>query len=251
VVEHRWWCSAGTWSHADPPEGFDVYVVKTATLLPRINPCALILRPLADSGYLNRIGVRNPGIGRVLADLPDVPGERVVSVLGFSATEWGLLAGHVEAAEAPSLELNLSCPNTEAEPVGTDPRATGSAVALARGKFSGELGAKLPPTADVEVARRCEAEGANYLCLSNTLGTPLGGMSGRPLRALALDCIARIAQCVSIPIVGGGGILAREDAQPYLDAGATDLFMGTANLLAGAVPEAAVERAVSEPEGEQ
>jgi dihydroorotate dehydrogenase len=92
------------------------------------------------------------------------------------------------------------------------------------------------------VARVCEDEGVDYLVLCNTLGTPLGGMSGRPLRALALDCVARVAPHVSIPIVAGGGIIDRErDGQAFLDAGATDLFVGTGNILNGCVPEAAWE----------
>jgi dihydroorotate dehydrogenase len=235
--EPFWWCAAGTWSHAYPPAGFDYYVVKTATIAERINPCPLVLRALPDDGYLNRIGVRNPGINAVLADLCDVPGERVVSVLGFMPEHWGWLATAAEAQ--PVLELNLSCPNTEAEPVGTDPEATSRAVSIARSRFHGRLGAKLPPTASADVGRACEEAGADYLTLCNTLGTPLGGLSGRPLRALSLDCIDRVANATTLHIVGGGGILSRKDAQQYLDAGAMDLFMGTANLLAGHVPEAA------------
>jgi len=211
----RWWCSAGTWSHADPPPGFDVYVLKTATLEPRINPCPLVLRELPDGGYLNRIGVRNPGLSAVLDDLPDLPGERVVSVLGFTRDEWWVLGTMAESAAVPVLE--------------------------ARKSYSGRLGAKLPPTASVDVALACVEEGANYLCLSNTLGTPMGGMSGRPLRAMALECIARIAPHVSIPIVGGGGILHRANGPAYLDRGATDLFMGTAHILNGYAPEAVRE----------
>jgi dihydroorotate dehydrogenase len=238
-TEVRWWCSAGTWSHAKPPPGFDVYVVKTATVQARVNPCPLVRRALPDGGYLNHIGVRNPGIKAVLETLPDVPGERVISVLGFTWKEWASLAWYAQEASVPTLELNLSCPNTEAEPVGTDAKATGLAVAHVRHTFEGTLGAKLPPTASADVARACVSAGAGYLALCNTLSTPLGGMSGRPLRALALDCIDRCASAnLGVPIVGGGGILSRDDAQVYLDAGADDLFMGTANILAGAVPEA-------------
>lgn len=235
----KWWCAAGTWSHAEPPAGFDVYVLKTATINPRIHPCELVLRALPDGGYLNRIGVRNPGLAAVLSSLPDVPGRRVVSVLGFAADEWMVLAAMAEDAAVETLELNLSCPNTEAQPVGTDVDATARAVAAAREQFDGILGAKLPPLAGADVGRACEDAGAEYLCLSNTLDTADGGLSGRPLRPLALACIARIAPCVGIPIVGGGGILSRADAQPYLDAGATDLFIGTGNILNGCVPEAA------------
>lgn len=235
----RWWCAAGTWSHSDPPPGFDVYVSKTATLLPRPDPCSVVLRALPDGGYLNRVGVRNLGLAAVLADLPSVPGELVVSILGFEAAEWQVLTEMADKAAVDGLELNLSCPNTEVEPVGADPVATAKAVRGAREVYKGCLGAKLPPTVSADVVRACEAEGADYLCLVNALNTPLGGLSGRPLRALALDCIARVAGIMSIPIVGGGGLLTRDDAQLYLDAGATDVFMGTGNLLNGASPEAA------------
>lgn len=231
----RWWCAAGTWSHADPPPGFDRYVLKTATLEPRI-VWPIVIRALPDYGYLNRIGVCNPGLAAVLDDLPNVPGGLVVSILGFDQFEWADLAALADRAEVPTLELNLSCPNTEVAP---NMRATQRAVRQARQSYHGELGAKLGPTVGVGVAKACEAEGADYLCLCNTLDTPLGALSGRPLRALALDCIARIAPHVAIPIVGGGGILRNEDAYAYLGAGATDVFRGTANLFAGHTPEAA------------
>jgi dihydroorotate dehydrogenase (NAD+) catalytic subunit len=228
----RWWCAAGTWQHDAPPAGFDVYVAKTATLHPRLSPGPLVRRALPDDGYLNRVGIRNPGLAALLADLPVVRGALIVSILGFEPGEWGTLAGLVEeGAVADGLELNLSCPNTEAEPVSVDLAVAAEAVREARRAYNWRLGAKLSPTVSTDVARACEAEGADYLCLTNSLGIAFGGLSGRPLRALALDCIARCAAVVSIPIVGGGGIMTREDAGLYVDAGATDVFMGSANIV--------------------
>lgn len=241
MTDAEWWCSAGTWSHDSPPLGFDYYVFKTCTLEPRVNPCELVLRSLPGCGYLNRIGVRNPSLDVFLLDIPSVPGHAVVSVLGMAMHEWASLALKCERAGVKVLELNLSCPNTECEPVGADAKATYRAVSAARHKFGGRLGAKLPPTVSEEVAGACRSAGADYLCLSNTLGTPIGGMSGLPLRSLALDCIHRISKAVPMHIVGGGGIMQKDDMWDYMSYGANDLFMGTRNILNGCVPEASNE----------
>lgn len=230
----RWWCASGTWEHAKPPPGFDYYVLKTATLGPR--DWTDVAREkltggwtaLPDTGYLNEIGLRNPGVTALLRDPPAVPGHRVLSVIGQDAEEWSGLATAAEVARIPILELNMKWARRGSEHY---------PIRMIRAIYSGRLGVKLPPTANARAAEFCEHYGADYLCLTNSLPTPMGGLSGRPLRALALRRIAEAAGRVKIPIVGGGGLIERADAEHYLSAGATDLFIGAGNLVRGGRPE--------------
>ena len=57
-----------------------------------------------------------------------------------------------------------------------------------------------------------------------------GWLSGPAIRPIALRSVARTASRVSIPIVGGGGVMSAEDAQQFFAAGARAVQVGTALL---------------------
>ena len=103
-----------------------------------------------------------------------------------------------------------------------------------------------PNVTDIrEMARVCEAEGADGLSLINTLQAldvdletrrpvlrnVLGGLSGPAIRPIALRMVWQAAQVVKIPICGIGGIMSAEDAVKFLLCGATAVQVGTANYL--------------------
>ena len=102
---------------------------------------------------------------------------------------------------------------------------------------------KLTPTAQDQaaVARAAEVAGADALSLINTvpgiafdpgsgkrwLGAGSGGQSGPAVRALALHQVAQVADAVTVPIVGMGGIASGRDAADFMRAGATCVAVGT------------------------
>jgi dihydroorotate dehydrogenase (NAD+) catalytic subunit len=106
---------------------------------------------------------------------------------------------------------------------------------------------KLSPnvTDIVEVARACEAEGADGLSLINTLlGMRLdlktrrpvlrnitGGLSGPAVFPVALRMIYQVYQGVRVPLVGIGGISSAKDVLEMMLAGATAVQVGSANLV--------------------
>ena len=102
-----------------------------------------------------------------------------------------------------------------------------------------------PNVADIrEAALAAQEGGADAVSLINTLtgmaidvhtrkpilANVTGGLSGPAVRPVALRMVYEVAQAVSIPIVGMGGILTGEDAVAFLLAGATAVMVGTANL---------------------
>ena len=58
-----------------------------------------------------------------------------------------------------------------------------------------------------------------------------GGMSGPPLKPIALKAVSDVARVVPVPILGAGGIMNHQDALQFLMAGATAIQVGTATFV--------------------
>ncbi len=138
---------------------------------------------------------------------------------------------------AAVIELNLSCPNVDeaadsaAEIVAACRAATGLPLYA-------KLSAAHPDVA--EVARAVAAAGADGLSLINTLrATALdrelrpvlargsGGLSGPPLKPVALHAVSVCREATGLPIVGMGGIESGRDALEFAACGAHDVALGT------------------------
>ena len=102
-----------------------------------------------------------------------------------------------------------------------------------------------PNVTDIaEIARACEAEGADGLCLINTLlgmridlntKRPLlqnrtGGLSGPAVFPVALRMVWDVYEAVKLPLIGCGGVSSAEDAAEMMLAGAAAVEVGAANL---------------------
>lgn len=207
------------------------------------------------SGVMNSVGLANPGVAGMLARQGDYlrglerRGCRVIlQAAGHSAGE---LCRAVELYEelapwASAIELNVSCPNLErgGALLGGTPRAATEVVRAVRPLTSRPLLVKLAPVDVAEVARACEAAGADALSLVNTLNgmsidvrtrrsrlsRPTGGVSGPAIHAVAVRMVWEAAQAVSIPVNGMGGVATWQDAAEMILAGATAVSVGTASL---------------------
>ena len=213
------------------------------------------------AGMLNAIGLQNVGVDAFLSEKLPALREHDTAVVAnvFGETE----AEYVEVCEkldgAPGLaaiELNVSCPNTEAGGMifGNDPAALARVTRACRRAARMPLWVKLSPNVtDIrEVARAAEAEGADALSLVNTfvgmsvdvlkarpvLANVSGGLSGPAIRPLAVWMTWQVRRAVQVPIIGMGGIMTARDAMEFILAGATAVQVGTANFVA---PRAAVD----------
>jgi len=103
-----------------------------------------------------------------------------------------------------------------------------------------------PNVTDVAlIAEAVEAAGANAVSLINTitgmsidiekrvphLKNIIGGLSGPAIKPVALRMVWQVANRVSIPVIGIGGIMDANDALEFLIAGATAVQIGTANFI--------------------
>ena len=230
---------------------FSAFVSKTITPEPRAgNPPPRLWEE--GAGMINSIGLPNKGLAGFLEqDLPElgrlgVP--LVVSVMGTSAEEFTtLIEGVAERDEVSALELNISCPNVHSGLiVGEQPGETLLLLKSIRGLTKKPLIVKLTPNvADpAAIAEAAEEGGADAVSLINTvkavafdrasgsrwLGAGAGGLSGPAVRTIALKQVADVAQAVSIPIVGMGGVESGADALDLLRAGARIVAVGTASF---------------------
>jgi dihydroorotate dehydrogenase (NAD+) catalytic subunit len=227
---------------------FHAFVSKTITVEPRQgNPPPRLWE--TPTGMINSIGLPNKGLDGFLAsDLPELaelPVPLVVSVMGFSRDELAHLVARVgERAEVAAIELNVSCPNVETGLVmGADPAETAWAVERVRAVADRPVIVKLTPNASdpAAVGLAAQEAGADALSLVNTLkgmaldprtsrpwlGGTTGGVSGPAIRAIALEQVRSVAERVSIPLIGMGGIASGRDAADFLAAGASFVAVGT------------------------
>jgi dihydroorotate dehydrogenase (NAD+) catalytic subunit len=226
----------------DVAHGLDAYVTKTVTLDARDGHVPVRIAE-TDAGMLNAIGLANPGVDRFLTrNLPELGrlGLPVwVSVGGFSADEYAELCSRLDDhAEVDAIELNVSCPNVESPAQGT-----AQIVAAARLATRKPIWAKLSAAVSnvAEVARAAEDAGADGLSLINTvrglaldaqtlqpiLSMDVGGLSGPPLKAVALAAVYTCYRATRLPIVGMGGVQSGRDVIELVAVGARHVALGT------------------------
>jgi dihydroorotate dehydrogenase (NAD+) catalytic subunit len=178
---------------------------------------------------------------RAAADAAGVP---LIVSLGYSGAEIAQLAPQVRAwADAVELSTHY---------LGEDATPMIEAIAAAKAALDVPVFVKLSPLGREmrAAARAAQAAGADAIVATNSLGPAfgidiasgyplLGGpngygwLSGPALKPLALRCVYDIAQTVSIPVIGVGGISRGEDAVEYLMAGASAVQVCTAAVLRG------------------
>lgn len=207
------------------------------------------------AGMINAVGLQGPGVdGWRRDDLPALQraGARVVaSIWGRTVDDYHRAA--MALADAPvdviAVEVNISCPNTEAGGAmfAHSPEMT-AAVVAATGVCGRPRWAKLSPNAGPqlpEIAAAAVDGGAEAVTLVNTylglsvdpvtgrarLGNGGGGVSGPAIHPLAVRAVADVrAALPDLPIVGVGGVSTVDDVVEFARVGAQAVQVGTATL---------------------
>ncbi|NVY95732.1 dihydroorotate dehydrogenase [Lactobacillus sp. DCY120] len=229
------------------------FVIKSTTLETRAgNP-----RPTTaetTGGWLNAIGLKNPGLKAVLSEklpwlaqtVPHLP--IVASVAGATEAEYLTVAEKLAAAPQVSwLEINISCPNVDQGGLafGTNPQLVEDLTRQIVQRVQKPVFMKLTPnvTDIVPIAQAAERGGAAGLTMINTLtglgfdlstrqpvlahGT--GGLSGRAIHPLAIRMIRQVRTVSRLPIIGVGGVFTAEDVLEMFIAGANAVQVGAAS----------------------
>lgn len=214
---------------------------------PRIAEC--------PSGIINSVGLQNPGIEKVISE--ELPRLRkcfkkpvIANISGFSKEEYQYCCEKINGEEQVEIiEVNISCPNVHngGMSFGTSAKAAEEITRAVKSVTTKPIYMKLSPnvTDITEIARACEAGGAEGISLINTLmgmridlkkkkptiANVMGGFSGSAIFPVALKMVYQVYNTVSIPIIGIGGVSSCEDVLEMMLAGASAVEVGAANLI--------------------
>ncbi len=228
-------------------KGVGAVTTKTVTPKPRRgHPPPNIVR--LPYGYINAIGLRNPGIDGFIPELRGLVekarryGSIVIGSVGAGTVdEYVYVSSKLEDNGVDMVELNVSCPTAkDVYSVGMDLKYLVEVVRETKSVLKIPVAVKLTPSyIDMgKVARLVVDAGADVLAAINTVapatsldidtGKPLlgnpegfGGLSGPAIKPVAIAKVMEIALEVDVPIIGTGGIMDWRDAVEMILAGAS------------------------------
>jgi dihydroorotate dehydrogenase (NAD+) catalytic subunit len=198
-------------------------------------------------GYLNAVGLSNPGapyFAKMLSQNQTVP--IIVSLVGSVPEDFTFMVKQFENVKILGYELNLSCPHVEKVglEVGDDPELVHTIIKSVKKESKVPVLAKvgLGSSDYLETVRTACDSGIDGITAINTLramaidiqtGRPIlshkiGGMSGSPIKPVAVRCVYEISSKFDIPIIGCGGVSSWEDAVEFLLAGSSAVQIGSA-----------------------
>lgn len=251
--------ASGTFGYGDevarlcPPNRLGAVTVKSLAAFEWPGNPAPRLAPSSGGGMLNSVGLQGPGIEHWIEHgLPELRalGARVfASLWGRTVEDFAVAAKMLEPAVADlvGVEVNVSCPNVE-DSARMFAHSQSSTAAVVRAVLDAQLGlpvfAKLSPNTFeiVDIAGAALDAGGTGLTLVNTLlgygidaargrprlGAGGGGLSGPPLKPVALRAVHDVAAAhPGTPIIGTGGVSCGEDVVEMLLAGASAVGVGT------------------------
>jgi len=201
-------------------------------------------------GVINAVGLPSPGYRDIegeLSRMKEVGAPVFVSIYGASVGEFCEVAEAVAKYKPAMIEVNISCPNTEAEGMifGCSEKLAFDVVSAVKNACgSVPVMPKLTPQAQNigKVAKACEEAGADAIAAINTVGPGMliniearkpvldykrGGISGPAIRPIAIRCVYEIYEEVDLPILGIGGVTEGRDAVEMMQAGATAIGIGS------------------------
>ena len=198
-------------------------------------------------GWINAVGLSNPGapnFAEMIQPNQDVP--IIVSLVGSIPEDFEMMIKEFENCKVTAYELNLSCPHVAKVglEVGDDPELVKKIVTAVKNSTNIPVIAKvgLGTTHYLNTVGTAIDSGIDAITAINTvramaidvetkrpiLSNKFGGLSGTPIKPIALRCVYEISSKYNIPIIGCGGISTWEDAVEFFLAGASAIQIGSA-----------------------
>lgn len=197
-------------------------------------------------GWLNAIGLSNPGapyFAKMISQNKTVP--IIVSLVGSIPNDFTFMIKQFESCKVLAFELNLSCPHVEKVglEVGDDPELVKKIIKKIKSVTKIPIIAKvgLGTTHYLDTVSAAKESGADAITAINTLramaidveierpilSNKIGGLSGTPIKPVAVRCVYEISTKYDIPVIGCGGISSWEDAVEFILAGASAVQLGS------------------------
>lgn len=212
-------------------------VLGSYTMNPRPGRTERLLRTVrpVPGGWVNAVELRNRGLDSLRHRHPLLAEHQVLSIAPLRTLDWEFTALWLAHRYGRlRVELNISCPNLGIVPELPSSRFVGGLI-----RDSGAtVIVKLPPLPDLlpTLVGHFVDAGIRYLHLSNSLPSPVGGVSGRVLREVNLPLVETGASWLeqrglgggTVQLIAGGGISRPEHVQQYRNAGASRFSLATA-----------------------
>ena len=238
--------------------GFGFVEVGTVTPRPQAgNPKPRLFRLAEDRAVINRMGFNNAGQAAAFDRLQRGGHRRGVTGVNVGANKDSAdrIADYVAGVRAMSpvadyLTVNISSPNTPGLRGLQDEGALDELLSAVQEARAGKpiflkVAPDLNPGAPERIVRAAIDQKIDAIVVSNTTVSrpPLksshageaGGLSGEPLKMLAIDALRnfRRASGGDIPLIGVGGIASADDAWDRIRAGASLVQLYTAMVYEG------------------
>ena len=195
-----------------------ISVTGSWTLEPRKGRLGQILKTLrwTRDGWINKLGLRNPGILEAISNHKD---NEVLSIASIDDGDWHEL--HKLIPKDYSVELNLSCPNVDESSI------AGAELFLSGSKRKWLICKVSPLITETEIDYLLNL-GFTQIHASNTIPVEKGGLSGKSIIPHTLRILSYIKEYhPSTIFIAGGGITTTKDVIMYKDAGADYISIGT------------------------
>ena len=197
-------------------------------------------------GWINAVGLSNPGatnFAKMIETNKEVP--IIVSLVGSIPEDFEFMIKEFANCTVTGFELNLSCPHVAKVglEVGDDPELVKRIVSTVKKSTNVPVIAKvgLGTTNYLDTVGTAIDSGVDAITAINTiraiaidvetqkpiLSNRFGGLSGTPIKPIALRCVYEISSKYDIPIIGCGGISTWEDAVEFFLAGASAIQIGS------------------------
>ena len=229
--------------------GAGAVVTKSLSVKPREGYANPTIIGVNGNGWINAVGLSNPGaryFAKMIKPNQDVP--IIVSLVGSVQEEFQNMIAEFKDCKVTAYELNLSCPHVAKVglDVGDDPRLVEdivktvkdassdvpviAKVGLGKTNYLDTVGAAVKAGIDAITAiNTIRAMAIDIRTQRPILDNKFGGLSGTPIKQIALRCVYEISSKYDdIPIIGGGGISTWEDAVEFILAGACAVQIGSA-----------------------
>jgi dihydroorotate dehydrogenase (NAD+) catalytic subunit len=226
-------------------DGLGAIVSKSISVSPLDGYKGPTVVSLGEKGYLNAVGLANPGSDVFAHEIMNNQIPLIVSIVGSSQSDFPKLISKFDKLNILGYEINLSCPHVAkmGMEVGDDLDLVTKIIKTIKSKTKKPVIVKvgIGNTDVLKLASKIQESGADAITAINTIramainvetGMPIlsnkvGGLSGIPLKPIGVRCVFEITKKVNIPVIGCGGIFTWEDAVEYILAGATAIELGS------------------------
>ncbi|GIU71448.1 MAG: dihydroorotate dehydrogenase [Candidatus Nitrosocaldaceae archaeon] len=199
-----------------------------------------------DQGFINAVGLSNPGADYFAQEVKDSNIPLIINLVGSNEDEFVYMLKKFDELNIIGYEINFSCPHVEKVglEVGDDPELVYNIIKRMKSITSKPIIAKLGLGSSniLEIAKVARDAGVDAITAINTiramhinievckpvLSNKIGGLSGLPIKPIAVRCVYELSNAVDIPIIGCGGISRWEDAIEFILAGASAIQIGSA-----------------------